>query len=153
MHVIKNFELLVREETVELPEHYGTRLLTSADCGVLARKIIGDKAQEHFIVFLLNLNQQVLGYQVVAVGRQDACQIDMRVLFRAAISLGASFMVVSHNHPEGNPNPSSMDMRVTELITMVSDIVGIPLLDHVVVAPKGMVSFRSLGLLLPPRGM
>lgn len=149
MQVIKNFELSVREETVDLPEHYGTRLLTSADCGVLARKIIGSRAQEYFIAFLLNLNQQVLGYQVVAMGRQDMCPIDMRVLFRAAVSLGAAFIVVSHNHPEGNPQPSNMDIRVTDLVTLSGDILGIPLLDHVVVSPKGMFSFKASGMMLP----
>lgn len=149
MHVIKNFELVVREEKMELPEHYGTRLLTSADCGYLARKIIGNKAQEHFIVFLLDLNNAVLGYQVVAMGTQFTCPIDMRVLFRAAVSLGAASIVVSHNHPMGNPTPSDMDIRVTDLITLSGDVLGIPLLDHVVVSPTGMFSFKATGMMLP----
>ena len=152
MRVVKNYELSVREvEVADMPDYYGTKLITAGDCGTLAKRLIGDKAQEHFVAFLMNLSQEVLGYQLVAMGRQDACPVDMRVLFRAAVSLGASFIAISHNHPEGNPTPSNMDLRVTDMVSLAGEVLGIPLLDHVIVTPKGMVSMRQHGFMLPPR--
>lgn len=148
MQVINNYELRIREvPREELPEYYGTRLITSADCGELARVLIGDKTQEHFIVFLLNLRQEVIGYQTVAMGKQEMCLVDMRVLFRGAIKVGASFLVVSHNHPEGDPTPSNQDLNVTDLVALGGEVLGIPLLDHIVVSRTRMFSMKTAGLL------
>ena len=150
MKVINNYELRLREVPVEeLPAFYGTRVMTTLDCAELARKIIGDRVQEHFLVFLLNLNQEVLGYQLVSMGTQDMCPVDMRVLFRAAIQVGAAFIVISHNHPMGVAQPSSQDLRVTDLVTLGGDVLGIPLLDHIIVSQKQVFSMKRAGMFLP----
>jgi DNA repair protein RadC len=145
---ITNFELRLKKVPVvgetlscgKTIDHY-------QDCAIVARDLIGDKIQEHFIVFLLDFNKRVLGYQMVAVGKQEMVEIDLRILFRAAIQVGASYLICAHNHPTGYTQPSSMDVYTTNILQVAGDILGIVLLDHIIVSSTQETSLASLGLI------
>ena len=97
---------------------------------------------ESFLVIALNARNRVTGYKVVSQGSQTQCLLHPREVFRAAIALGAATIVVAHNHPSGDPSPSSDDIDLTRRLRDAGAILGIPVLDHLVICASG--SFRSV---------
>ncbi len=110
-------------------------------------------ATESFWVLMLDARGRVLGRDCVAEGTLTACLVHPREVFAPAIRLRAAQIVVVHNHPSGDPTPSPEDLLLTERLTVAGDLLGIPVVDHVVVARRG---HRSLGSPAPrsprPRG-
>jgi DNA repair protein RadC len=110
--------------------------------------------QEALFVVLLDRKNHPLGRHLVTLGTLTSSLVHSREVFRAAIIAGAAAIVVSHNHPSGDPAPSSADLTVTRALREASRILGIDLLDHVIVGDKkadpagvGHHSFRQAGLL------
>jgi DNA repair protein RadC len=106
--------------------------------GQLAAKtmhaMLGLTDREHLAVLFLNGRHQVTGAHVVAIGGQHGIgTIEPRTLFRAAIAACASALVLGHNHPSGDPTPSSQDLSTTAAMMKAGLILGIPILDHVIV--------------------
>ena len=98
--------------------------------------LIGCADREHFACLFVNLNNEVTGAHIAAIGAQHAiASIDARAILRTALAACASAMVVSHNHPSGNPRPSDDDRSTTEALMRAALVVGIPILDHVIVTP------------------
>ena len=96
--------------------------------------MLGLTDREHFAVLFLNGRHEVTGAHVVAIGGQHGIgTIEPRTVFRAAIAACASALVVSHNHPSGDPGPSSEDIATTARLMKAGRILGIPVIDHVIV--------------------
>lgn len=102
-----------------------------------------DDDQEHLILLVLNGAHELTGYKVVASGRQTHSMVDRKVLLRNALLLGASAIIIAHNHPSGSLQPSSSDRDVTRGIAEAGRIVEIPLLDHLIYTHSGYVSLRG----------
>ncbi len=97
--------------------------------------------QEVFVVVALDTRNQVIAELEVARGCLTGVEVHPREVFRPLVRLGAAACVVAHNHPSGDPTPSREDLLLTERLRAVGELIGIPLLDHVVVGSDG---FRSL---------
>lgn len=111
-----------------------------------------DEAREHALVVWLNGRQQVLGWEAVSVGILTEALVHPREVFREAIRRGAGSIVFAHNHPSGDASPSSEDRSLTRRLVEVGELVGIPLLDHVIVGDGCFYSFREeRGLFEPSR--
>ena len=106
-----------------------------------------DADQEHFVILTLNTQNEVEGFKIVASGMLDQVAVDMKLLFRAAILLGAAGLIVVHNHPSGYTDPSEEDKRLTRAIKDASRLLGIGLLDHIVIGHRGYFSFLEHGLI------
>jgi len=143
MQSVKNYELKVKR--VQLPEPYGQIVRVPGDVVRLARMLIGDSAQEKFCVFHLDVKNKVIGFSEAAVGGIDSCPVDMRSVFRTAIVLGASGIVIAHCHPSGDAALSPDDVNLTQRVKEAAKLLGIILLDHVVVTDVGGVSMQELG--------
>ncbi len=145
---IKNYELRVRRVTVaDAGAHYGKKLRAPRDVSRLAQLLIGDCAQELFYAFHLDIKNRVLGFSEVARGGIDICPVDPRAVFRTAIALGSSGLIVAHCHPSGDPTPSREDIELTKRLKSASELLGIPVLDHVIVTDTGTVSLAEQGLM------
>ena len=105
-----------------------------------------DADQEHFVILTLNIQNEVEGFKVVASGMMDQVSVDMKLLFRAALFLGASGMIIVHNHPSGHPEPSEEDKALTRAINQSSRLLGIKLVDHIVIGENKHFSFLEHGL-------
>ena len=109
------------------------------------------KDREEFVVFFLDAGHQVIGFTSITTGLVDKTHVHPREVFKPAILAGAAAIVVAHNHPSlGNLRPSQEDRDVTRQLKQVgSEIVGIPLLDHVIVANNvgSYLSFSEEGIL------
>jgi DNA repair protein RadC len=106
-----------------------------------------DADQEHFTVLALDPRHQVVGFKVVASGGMDSAQVDARLVFRAALLLGAAAIILAHNHPSGSPEPSIDDTRLTDRLADAGRLLGMDVLDHLVLGDGRYVSFKERGLL------
>ena len=103
--------------------------------------------REHFVVLLLNARHEMQRREVVSIGSLNASIVHPREVFLPAILHSAASVVLVHNHPSGDPEPSEEDLSITRRLVEVGDLVGIGVLDHVVIASRGLVSFRARQLL------
>lgn len=110
--------------------------------------------QEAFYVVFLNRKNVPIGRLMVSLGTLTSTLAGPREVFRGAILAGASAVIVSHNHPSGDPAPSAADVQITRQLRDASRVIDIDLIDHVVVghresdpAGKGYYSFREAGVI------
>ena len=103
--------------------------------------------REHFLVLLLNARHEMQRREVVSIGSLNASIVHPREVFLPAILHSAASVVLVHNHPSGDPEPSEEDLSITRRLVEVGDLVGIGVLDHVIVGSRGVVSFRARQLL------
>jgi DNA repair protein RadC len=103
---------------------------------------------EHFGILALNAKHRVIAFKVISIGTLDATVVHPRDVFRAAIDANAAAIVVFHNHPSGDPEPSPEDRRLTDRLTAAGALMGIDVLDHVVIGHDARYcSFRERGTL------
>ena len=114
--------------------------------------IFQGKRQEEIRVILLDTRNQLIGNRLVTKGLLTTAQVHPREVFRPAIREAAARIIVAHNHPSGDPEPSKQDLAVTETLYKAGEAIGIPLVDHVVIGDKTtcdgpfFVSLRQRGL-------
>jgi DNA repair protein RadC len=106
-----------------------------------------DLAQEEFRVLLLNTQHAVVRESVVTRGTLDTSLVHAREVFRGAVVECAAAVILVHNHPSGDPTPSPQDVQVTAQLAAAGQLLGIPVLDHIVVGDGRYASFVELGLL------
>ena len=135
------FELGRRAASAEAPEDQPIR----GPMDVFRRMgpRLRDASQEEFHALLLNTRHRVIREVLVTRGILDASLIHPREVFRTAVSEGAANLVLVHNHPSGDPTPSSEDRAVTRQLAAAGRALGIPVLDHVVIGRGRYVSLAS----------
>ena len=102
---------------------------------------------ERFVVFILNSKNVVQAVEIVSEGTLNASLVHPREVYRSAVlGLGAS-IIVAHNHPSGNGEPSREDIEITRQLVEAGKILGIPLHDHIIYTEGGITSFAERGLL------
>jgi DNA repair protein RadC len=107
-----------------------------------------DPEKEAFCVLLLNTRRRIKGFNLVALGNLDAVAVHPREVFRPAIVAVAAAMVLTHNHPSGEPTPSDADIKVTRDLIRAGQLLKIEVLDHVIIGNGNFSSLRSLGYFL-----
>lgn len=100
----------------------------------LMHEELKDKNEEHFYVLLLNNQNHVVKKELISKGILDSAIIHPREVFRPAIKHSAARIILVHNHPSGNPEPSDEDLDITERLMSAGNELGIKVLDHVIVA-------------------
>lgn len=100
---------------------------------------------ESFHVLFLNASNEVKGYIKVSSGGLNAVIADPKVIFCAALKCLASAIIVTHNHPSGNPRPSEDDRKLTKKISEAAKMLDITFTDHIVVGLGRYYSFRDYG--------
>jgi DNA repair protein RadC len=101
--------------------------------------------QEHFVCIFLNTKNGVIGRETLSVGSLNATIVHPRELYRAAIKRSAASIICVHNHPSGDPTPSSEDIQLTQRLVEAGQILGIDLLDHMIIGDRKFVSMKELG--------
>ena len=104
--------------------------------------------QENFVVIALDGSHKVTSVRVVSVGTVNQTFIHPREVFRYAIMENASAIIICHNHPSGSIKPSEDDYKTTERLKKASDLLGITLLDHIIIANGNYYSFLENGVVL-----
>ena len=102
---------------------------------------------EELMLVLLNSKRHIIEESVLSIGTSNTTLISPRDICIRAMRNEASYIVILHNHPSGDPTPSRQDVLVTQKIKEVSDLVEIPLLDHIIIGDNRFTSFNQKGLL------
>ena len=123
----------VEAETPAFDRIYGTAARSAEDVERLLRPIIGSESVEVFVTLLLNGKHRVAGFAETSRGTLTSSLVHPREVFGPAIRMGAAAVIVAHNHPSGDPTPSSEDIEVSRRLKDAGQLLGIPLLDHVIV--------------------
>jgi DNA repair protein RadC len=124
----------------------GTTLRGPADVFRHFHPTLRDAPHERFHVVLLDGRHRLMRHEMVSQGTLTASLVHPREVFRPALRESAAALVLVHNHPSGDPAPSSEDREVTARLVRAGELLGIPVLDHVVVAERGYTSLREQGL-------
>ena len=133
---------LARQELQERP------LLSSWERVVAYCRItMAHEAVEQFRVLFLDRKNQLIADERQQKGTVDHTPAYPREVVKRALELGASAVVLVHNHPSGDPTPSAPDIEMTRAIASAAEALGIALHDHLIVARSGETSFRGLGLI------
>lgn len=124
----------------------GTPVQHGGDVARVVLEAARGTRRESFFVLLLDGRHRIQGLRVVSTGSLQQAPVHPREVFGPAIREGAAAVVVAHNHPSGDPEPSPEDRSVTERLRMVGELVGIEVLDHVVVGEDRYFSFADESL-------
>jgi len=145
------FELAKR---LQAHRHDAPRLIhTPAEAAELVREEMRLLDRESFRVILLNTKHAFLKTCAVSLGSLDASIVEPREVFKDAIAASAAGLILAHNHPSGDPTPSSEDIAVTKRLVKAGELLGITVHDHIILGRRtagrdqDFVSLRELGLM------
>ncbi len=110
-------------------------------------KDIRNHKKEHFIVFYLDSRSQEIKREIISVGTLNSSLVHPREVFEPAVVASAAQLILAHNHPSGNSEPSVEDTALTRRLCAAGQILGIEILDHVIVTERGHSSLRQLGIM------
>lgn len=102
-----------------------------------------DQYREEFVVLFLNTKLGIISHETVFTGTLDSVTVHPREIYFRAIKHLAHSIIVLHNHPSGNPAPSQSDTSITEHLKKAGDIIGIPLLDHIIIGNESYYSYAE----------
>jgi DNA repair protein RadC len=103
--------------------------------------------REYFYILCLNRNNKVLGYCQISVGGVSGTVADVKIIMQAALKSNSCSIILSHNHPSGNLQPSEADKNLTKNIREAGKVLDIPVLDHLIITSESYLSFADEGLL------
>jgi DNA repair protein RadC len=123
------------------------RIATAEDAARILAPMFAAAEAERIVVIHLDSGQNLLGMTVEAAGEAEDVALPVAAIAASALRLGAEGIVVAHNHPSGNPEPSDADRDSTRRLAEVVRSIGVRLVDHLVFGGGETTSFRALGLL------
>jgi len=137
---------LVREPGVMLAER--PELRSPGEAAPILKQYIGDIDREAFVVAMLTVRHRLLGLHTVSVGCLTGSLVHPREVFKPAILSGSAALLIAHNHPSGDPEPSAEDIALTRRLVAAGLLLGIEILDHLVLGEAGrFTSLRERGVL------
>ncbi len=111
------------------------------------RASIKDKAKEHFKLILLDTRNKIIGISTISIGTLNAGLVHPREIFKEAIIHNSASVVLAHNHPSGDPEPSDEDLTITKRLVKSGKILGIEVIDHIIIGKTNFSSFKERGLI------
>ncbi len=133
---------LAREQMIEAPEISAWNKLLD-----YCRITMAHEPVEQFRLLFLDKRNRVIADEVQQQGTIDHTPVYTREVVKRALELGAAALILVHNHPSGEPEPSAADIAMTEELRQAAESLGIVIHDHLVIGRAGHTSFRALGLL------
>ena len=115
-------------------------------CNIL-RPLIGDIEREEFWAVYLNQSNRVIRKERLSAGGLTGTLVDVRLIMKGALLYNATGMIISHNHPSGNENPSKEDNLITEQIKKAADTLNIRLIDHIIITSNTYYSYMENDML------
>jgi DNA repair protein RadC len=103
--------------------------------------ILRDDNKEKFIVVCLNSANKIIKHETISIGNLNSSVVHPREIFKVAIDNSSASIILIHNHPSGNPEPSNEDIRITKKIVETGKIMEIPVFDHLIIAGETYTSF------------
>lgn len=111
------------------------------------RERIGREKKEHFVILLLDSQNNLIKVKNISIGTINETLVHPREVFEPAVKNLAARIIVAHNHPSGELDPSDEDLRLTQRLQSVGEITGIPVIDHFIISTTGYLSFKERNLM------
>lgn len=143
--VVACYEIARRKQSS--PATNRAKISTSRDAYNAVGHLIADLNIEEFWVLFVNKANEIIGKKKVSVGGTAGTVVDLKVIFGLAIEAKAAGIIVFHNHPSGNLQPSGADIDVTKKLKNGGALLEIPVLDHLIISERGYYSFSDDGML------
>jgi DNA repair protein RadC len=124
---------------------FGPAFNCAGDIASVFRDELGCLDREQFCVLHLDVRHRLISREVVSIGHLSSALVHPREVFKAAILANAAAIALVHNHPSGDAEPSREDVDVTRRLVRAGELLGIPVLDHVIVTSKGHASVVEKG--------
>jgi DNA repair protein RadC len=131
----------------DLKQTKSEKLTSSREAVNLMQPVLGDLIHEEFWVIFLNRANSIIGKQQISIGGMSGTVADPRMIFKAALDKKAVSIILCHNHPSGNNQPSAADIQLTKNISEAGRVLEINVLDHIIVTQHGFYSFADEGLI------
>lgn len=143
-----SFRMVRRALPAEAREVAANPFRGPEDVALFVRPLLEDEPSEVMLAVFVDTKHHITGVAVVGRGGLDHVPCDPREVFRAAILANAACVILAHNHPSGDPEPSAPDIAVTERLAKCGELMGIALLDHLVTGARGrFVSLKARGVI------
>ena len=121
---------------------YSQKKITSpADVAEIFIPLLRDEIKEQFIVVCLNSANKIIRYEKISIGNLNSSIVHPREIFKTAIENNSASIILIHNHPSENPEPSNEDISITKKLSEAAKIMDIPIFDHIIIAGKSYTSF------------
>jgi len=127
------------------PRRAGLTVRSPADVHPLLREEFRGLDRERFLALYLDTRHRLKAVETVSVGSLNASLVHPREVFKPAVAMSAAAIIVAHNHPSGDPDPSGDDLELTARLDRCGDLLGIALLDHLVAGDEEIISIREYG--------
>ena len=149
LHLFSKLPLYTTRLVCEQTFPFSDRIQVSspADVAPILQAYFRDKDREEFIVVLLTTANTILGLSQISVGGLAASIVEPRQVFKVAVLANAAAIILSHNHPSHNPEPSREDIRITRQLVEAGQLMGIPVHDHIIIAGTSYTSLAERGLM------
>lgn len=136
---------LVRDHVATYPAPHASEPQLAA---LFFHRLIGNADREHVAALFLDSQGKPTGSTIIGIGVLSSAKVHAREVFKSAIVANAAGIVLAHNHPSNCPTPSDEDVRSTRGLVRAGELLGIPVLDHIIVTPSGgFVSMFEAGLM------
>lgn len=143
--IVAALELGRRRNQSDTPEKL--QITSSREVYNYLHPILSDLKHEEFWVLYFNRSNRIIGDYKLSQGGVSGTVIDVKLVLKRALELLATSLIISHNHPSGNLNPSDNDKQITEKLKTAANQMDIKLLDHIIIADNSYFSFTDEGIL------
>ncbi len=140
--------------TLEIARRYKQKSLTNPSSLLSmeaiyhqAHHLLSSEKQEVLLIFLKDVRQKLITWERVSIGTLAHLLVHPREVFYPAVRHKAASFVLVHNHPSGDPTPSQADIYITEQLHLSSQVMGIPMEDHLIIGSHSFFSLKSAGIL------
>lgn len=136
---------LVRETEFTYPDRF--QVTEPSEVATILRDYFRDKDREEFLIVLLDTANTVTGLSQISVGGLSSSVVEPRQIFKTAILANAAAVILAHQHPSGNPEPSREDIQITTQIAEAGEVMGIPVHDHLIITEADYTSLAERGVI------
>lgn len=123
------------------------KITSSTDVFELMQPVIGELQHEEFWIIYLNNSNKIIKKDQLSKGGITGTLVDVRLVLKNALEVGATSLILAHNHPSGTLNPSEADKHITQKLKLAAQSLDIKVLDHLIVTEKAYFSFADEGVL------
>jgi DNA repair protein RadC len=148
-HALKTVTWKFEDTSQSYPyaEHTSTIIHSPNDIYNSFKPLFTSQVKERFIVIWLSSSNRVMGYEIISEGLLNSSLVHPREVFRGAIIATCASIIITHNHPSGNTNPSKEDISITKQLAESGKILGIPVHDHIIFTDELYYSFMENNLI------
>jgi DNA repair protein RadC len=137
----------VKKTDAGQPVIVGRAMNTPRESALALMTTLQDQPGEVFAILCLSTKHRVIAYHEVSRGTLDATLVHPREVFKAALLANAAAIILTHNHPSGDPSPSADDVQLTSRLVDAGALLGVDVLDHIIVGDGRYYSFKEAGRL------